>query len=64
MALGYRRPESAAACGVSVEHFDTHIRPHVPAVRLGAVTVYPVDGLRAFLAEQATVLADDLRAAS
>lgn len=64
LPLAYRRPEAAAACGVSVETFDRHVRARVPAVRLGAVTLYPLAGLQTFLAEQASIMADDLRAAS
>jgi hypothetical protein len=58
-ALALRRAEAAAACGVSLESFDLHVRPHVPAKRLGGVVVYPVDGLQRFLA-QASSIADDL----
>jgi hypothetical protein len=49
-ALALRRPQAAAACGVSLETFDQHIRPHVPAKQVGGVTVFPVAGLAAFLA--------------
>lgn len=58
--LALRKPEAAAACGVSDETFDRYVRPHVPRVRLGSVTVWPVDGLAAFLAAQAQTPAADL----
>lgn len=40
--LALRKPAAAAALGVSDETFDRYVRPHVRAVRLGSVTVYPV----------------------
>lgn len=63
-ALALRRAEAAAACGVSVETFDEHVRPHVPVCRLGGVTVYPVAGLNEFLARQGHTLDNDLRRAA
>jgi hypothetical protein len=62
-ALALRRAEAAAACGVSVETFDSHIRAHVPACRVGSVVTYPVDGLREFLAARSNSIADDMAAA-
>jgi hypothetical protein len=59
-ALSLRRPEAAAALGLSVETFDTHVRPNVAAVRTGSVTTYPVAGLVAWLTANAGVVADDL----
>jgi hypothetical protein len=61
-ALAHRRDEAAACCGVSVETFDAHVRPHVPAVRIGGVVVYPVAGLQEWLAAQGSVIADELSA--
>ena len=52
-ALALRRAEAAAALGVSLETFDQHIRPHVAAVQVGTVTLYPVGELRRFLTENA-----------
>jgi hypothetical protein len=57
-ALGLRRSEAAAACGVSQETFDKHIRPHVPAKRIGGVVVYPVAGLGAFLSTATSIVED------
>jgi hypothetical protein len=59
-ALALRRAEAAAAVGASVETFDEYVRPHVPCVRLGGVTVYPVAGLTAWLEQHASTMADDL----
>jgi hypothetical protein len=63
-ALALRRAEAAAALGLSVETFDAHVRPYVPAVRAGSVTVYEVRGLRDWLTEHASTIADDLRRAA
>jgi hypothetical protein len=60
-ALALRRAEAAAACGVSQETFDQHIRPQVPAKRIGGVTVYPVAALHDFL-NNATSIAEDIAA--
>jgi hypothetical protein len=60
-ALALRRAEAAAALGISLEVFDQHVRPHVPAGRLGSVTVYPVAGLTAWLEREASAPIADLR---
>jgi hypothetical protein len=52
-ALALRRAEAAAACGVSLETFDQHIRPHIAAVQVGGVVTYPVAELQRFLVEHA-----------
>jgi len=54
-ALALRRAEAAAALGVSLETFDAHVRPHLAAVQLGTVTVYPAAELQRFLADTGTV---------
>lgn len=59
-ALALRRDEAAAAVGVSVEIFDQHIRPSVPAVRVGSVVTFPVAGLSAWLERNASAVTDDL----
>jgi hypothetical protein len=58
--LALRREEAARACGVSEETFDKHVRPTLPVVRLGAVRVYPVEQLRAWLATRAESPAEQL----
>lgn len=45
-----RREDAARELGVSVDTFDRYVRDHLPAKRLGTVTVYPVAGILAFLA--------------
>jgi hypothetical protein len=57
-ALALRRAEAAAACGVSLETFDQHVRPHIPAKRIGGVTVYPVSSLNDFLMTATSILED------
>ena len=51
--LALRRAEAAAACGVSLETFDQHIRPHIRTVEVGTVVTYPVAELQRFLTENA-----------
>jgi hypothetical protein len=58
-ALALRRAEAAASLGISVEVFDSKVRPFVPVKRLGGVAVYPTSGLRQFL-DSATSVAGDL----
>lgn len=60
-ALAHRRDEAAACLGVSVEVFDV-IRPHLPAVRIGSVVVYPVAGLQSYLERHAATPTADLNA--
>ncbi|HEY0390995.1 MAG TPA: hypothetical protein VGC63_04735 [Solirubrobacterales bacterium] len=36
------RPEAAAACGMSVDHFDRHVRPHLRVVHSGTLALFPV----------------------
>lgn len=59
--LSLRRGEVLSALGISEETFDRHVRPHLPVVRLGTVRLYPINGLDRFLAQQASVPADDVR---
>lgn len=37
-----RLPEAATSLGVSVEHFNRHIRPSLRVVRSGAIELFPV----------------------
>jgi hypothetical protein len=60
-AIALRRPEAAAALGLSVETFDAHVRPFVPAVRTGSVVTYTVAGLMAWSTANASVIHDDIR---
>jgi hypothetical protein len=36
------RVEAARACGVSADHFDRHIRPHLRRVPSGTLPLWPV----------------------
>jgi len=59
-ALALRRAQAAAALGMSVDTFDQHVRPYVPAARIGGVVVYRTADLDSWLAEQATSPIDDV----
>jgi hypothetical protein len=59
-ALALRRAQAAAALNVSVEKFDSDVRPYVPAARIGGVTVYPVAGLQAWLHQHSSTLEEHL----
>jgi hypothetical protein len=41
---------------VSLEVFDAHVRPHIEAVRVGGVVVYPVEALQTFLGRRSVAL--------
>lgn len=47
--LAVRREEAAAALGVSVDFFDEHIRPDLPIIVRGRLTLYPVAELDAWV---------------
>jgi hypothetical protein len=49
--LALRKAAAAVAIGVSDELFDRDVRPTLPAVRVGAVRVYPVEAIRRWLRE-------------
>jgi hypothetical protein len=51
--LALRREEAAAAIGVSVDHFDAHVRHELRAVRRGRIVVYPVRELERWLEKNA-----------
>jgi hypothetical protein len=53
--ISYTPAEAAAACGVGVDHFDTHIAPHLRVVRLGTKRLYPVTELTRFMDDHAEV---------
>ena len=46
-----QRKLAAAHCGVSVDSFDRHIRPHVTCRYVGGVRVWLVADLNRFLEE-------------
>jgi hypothetical protein len=51
--LALNQQEAAQALGVSVDHFDRHIKPELPVVVTGARRLYSVKALERWLAEQA-----------
>lgn len=63
-AIALRRAEAAAALGLSVEGFDEHVRPHVPAIRAGSVVTYTVRGLLEWTARNEHVVSDNLKRAA
>jgi predicted DNA-binding transcriptional regulator AlpA len=40
--LALTRPETAAALGISVDHFDRHVRPHLLVLQAGSSKRWPV----------------------
>ena len=49
------RGQAAAYCGVSPNHFDRHVAPHVRAVRIGERKLYHVGVIRRWLDLQAGI---------
>lgn len=47
--LALRKPEAAAALGISDESFDRYVRPSLPVVYLGSIRVYPVRAIEQWL---------------
>jgi hypothetical protein len=60
VVLALRRADAARALGISDETFDKHVRPSLPVVRAGGVSVYPVAALEQWLAERAESPVDEL----
>lgn len=60
LVLALRKDAAALALGVSDETFDKHIRPSLPAVRVGSVRVYPVALIERWLIEHASSPIDEL----
>jgi hypothetical protein len=59
--LALRRDEVAAAVGVSVDHFDSHVRHELRAVRRGRVVVYSVRELERWLERNAATVLEGER---
>lgn len=36
------RPEAAASIGMSVDHFDRHVRPHLRSILSGKLRLWPI----------------------
>lgn len=51
--LSLRREEAAAALGMSDDHFDLRVRPHLKVIRSGRLLLWPVVELEAWLAANA-----------
>jgi hypothetical protein len=53
LPLAHPRTDAAAALGVSDDFFDEHVRPHLRAVYIGSLVLYPVHELQGWLDENA-----------
>lgn len=53
--LALDRVEAAGALGMGTDAFDEHVKPHVPVIRAGRRTLYPVYGLEQWCRDNATV---------
>jgi len=51
--LSLRREEAAAALGMSDDHFDLRVRPHLKVVRSGRLLLWSVAELEEWLAANA-----------
>jgi hypothetical protein len=49
--LSLNQQEAAEAIGVSVDHFERHIKAELPVVYSGSLKLYPVAGIKQWLAE-------------
>jgi len=49
--LAFNQQEAAEALGISVDHFERHIKADLPVVYTGARRLYPRKGLERWLAE-------------
>jgi hypothetical protein len=54
--LALTREEAADALGVSVDHFDEHIRPHLRVIYSGRKRLWSVKELERWLDENATAV--------
>ncbi len=49
--LAFNQQEAAAALGISVDHFERHVKPDLPVVYSGALRLYPRRVLEKWLEE-------------
>ncbi len=49
--LAFNQQDAAAALGVSVDHFERHIKPDLPIVYSGTLKLYSLAALQEWLAE-------------
>jgi hypothetical protein len=47
--LAFNQQDAAAALGVSVDHFERHIKPHLPIVYSGSLKLYTLAALQEWL---------------
>jgi hypothetical protein len=58
--LALRKTEAAEALGLSDESFDKHVRPTLPAVRIGVLRLFPVEAIERWPRDnQQTPLGDE-----
>lgn len=49
--LAFNQQDAAAALGISVDHFERHVKPSLPVVYSGALRLYPRRVLEKWLEE-------------
>lgn len=49
--LSFNQQEAAEALGISVNHFERHVKPDLPVVYSGSLRLYPRAALERWLAE-------------
>jgi hypothetical protein len=52
--LAFNQQEAAEALGISVDHFERHVKADLPVVYAGSLKLYPRTGLERWLEAQAT----------
>ncbi|MGH2904281.1 MAG: hypothetical protein ACRDK7_11980 [Solirubrobacteraceae bacterium] len=52
--LALNQQEGGEALGVSVDHFQRHVKGELPVVLVGSLRIYPRKGLEWWLEENAT----------
>ena len=51
--LAFNQQEAAESLGVSVDHFERHVKSQLPVVYCGSLKLYPLAGLQRWLADNA-----------
>ena len=51
--LAFNQQEAAEALGISVDHFERHVKPALPVVYSGSLRLYPRSALERWLETQA-----------
>ncbi len=51
--LALNQQEAAVALGMSVDHFERHVKQDLPVVYSGSLRLYPLAGLHQWLADNA-----------